>query len=393
MKKKTNAAKARNEKKRQARRRRKSFGRSLITILIIGVVAVALLYFGRKGIRALMMLEEHQFNVTKILVPKKGMEDQGTARLCWAYTGLSMLEAEMMRIGKEPINLSEAYIAYYNSLDRCQYAINNEDARWNFGGCLADVWETIKRHGVVPEEYMAYSSDQRHHQMNIELMGDDGLIARTRWAIAKGDERDEKMCRKNIVVAHERCFDEPPAAVALNEDSVSPQDFWAQIGLDVNDYVQVTSVTSVGYGKWVTMDYPDHWRKVKCLNVDLDKMMELIGKSIDMGYTVAWDGDISNWNFSYHFQNGFAKLAGKKERWVSPEVRQRALDNAKTWDDHTLLVVGTAKDENDNDYYLMKNSWGKQLPNGGMLFVSPAYVRYRTVMLTFHKDVLKDVLK
>lgn len=371
------------------RRKKKSFGQVLLRLMLIGAAVVVLVGGGYYGIKKLILSQEHQFNVTKILIPKKGMLDQGSARTCWAYTGLAMIEAELLRTGKGEFDLSEGYITYYNSLDRCQYSINNPDEKWNLGGCLADVWETIKKHGIVPDSLMRYPDDRKYNLLRTEISGDDGLVAQAGWAVGKDDKEGEKMCKTNIQVAHNRCFNEPPAMIAINGDSVTPQQYWESMGLDINDYIQVTSVTGVPYGKECVMTYPDHWRKVPTLNVELDKMMELVDKSIEMGYTVAWDGDISDRTFAWHFQNGFARLFGKKERWVSPSVRQKAIDKKKTWDDHTMLICGTAVDENGDVYYVMKNSWGKLLPNGGMLMMSRAYLRYKTIMLTFHKDVLK----
>lgn len=48
------------------------------------------------------------------------------------------------------------------------------------------------------------------------------------------------------------------------------------------------------------------------------------------------------------------------QKWCTQEERQEAYDNWETTDDHGMLIYGIAKDQEGNDYYMVKNSWGKQ---------------------------------
>ena len=72
-------------------------------------------------------------------------------------------------------------------------------------------------------------------------------------------------------------------------------------------------------------------------------------------------------------------------------MRQQAFDDYTTQDDHGMHIIGTAKDQNGKKYYLVKNSWGTERGrDGGMVYVSEAYVRYKTTSIILHKDGVPD---
>ena len=75
-------------------------------------------------------------------------------------------------------------------------------------------------------------------------------------------------------------------------------------------------------------------------------------------------------------------------------MRQQAFDNYQTLDDHSMHIVGLAKDQNGKEYYIVKNSWGTENDNKGYLYASKDYVRYKTIaILVNQKGAPKDLVK
>ena len=126
---------------------------------------------------------------------------------------------------------------------------------------------------------------------------------------------------------------------------------------------------------------------------------------LDNGYTVCWDGDVSEKGFSH--TNGIAVVPeGKgtgeteatqsgpvKEKTITQELRQECFDNYSTTDDHLMHLTGTAEDQDGNRFYLTKNSWGTERNTmGGKLYMSVPYVRLHTIAILVHKDAIpKDI--
>ena len=79
---------------------------------------------------------------------------------------------------------------------------------------------------------------------------------------------------------------------------------------------------------------------------------------------------------------------------VTQEMRQTAFDNWETTDDHGMLIYGIAKDQEGNDYYMVKNSWGKAGKYEGLWYASKAFVRYKTMNIVVNKNALpKEIAK
>ena len=66
-----------------------------------------------------------------------------------------------------------------------------------------------------------------------------------------------------------------------------------------------------------------------------------------------------------------------------------------TKDDHLLHITGHVKDQNNNTYYKVKNSWGSEserVTNGGYMYMSQAYFKIKMISITIHKDALHQKL-
>ena len=119
--------------------------------------------------------------------------------------------------------------------------------------------------------------------------------------------------------------------------------------------------------------------------------------ALDKGYSVAWDGDVSEKGFSA--KNGIAvvpidpdreDLFSKpgNEKVVTQEERQEQFESYSTTDDHLMHLTGLAKDRDGNKYYLIKNSWGEISEYKGYLYMSEAYLQLKTVAILVHKDAI-----
>ena len=136
----------------------------------------------------------------------------------------------------------------------------------------------------------------------------------------------------------------------------------------------------------------------------------LIIIALKNGFTVAWAQDVSEKSFSW--KNGVAYVpekdfsvmtveekaemfnGPKPERVITEEMRQEAFDNYETTDDHGMHIVGLAKDQNGKEYYIVKNSWGASNDYQGYLYVTKAYVQYKTLNILVNKNgVPKQLLK
>src|SRR5690606_7743505 len=85
----------------------------------------------------------------------------------------------------------------------------------------------------------------------------------------------------------------------------------------------------------------------------------------------------------------------KPELVVTQEIRQEGYDNYETTDDHGMHITGIVKDQKDNRYYIVKNSWGDRgrSDKSGYLYASEPFVRHKTISILVHKDALPKDLK
>lgn len=120
------------------------------------------------------------------------------------------------------------------------------------------------------------------------------------------------------------------------------------------------------------------------------------------GYSVVWDGGVSEKHFSSR-DKGYAILPKEEaedeitepveEMQVTQSSRQKTFDSYHTTDDHLMHIVGLAENQDGNAYYYIKNSGVAESVYDGYLFISKSCYRMKTAAVMVHKDALPPNLK
>lgn len=348
------------------------------------------------------------------------VESQGRAGTCWSFSALSFLESEIMRINKtdKPILLSEMFIVRKAYEAKAQKYIRM-DGHTNFGqgGAFHDIPYVIKNYGIVPQNVytgLKKKSDTYNHSEMFKKLND----------IVSNAKADGRGIQKSWVDDYNAVLDEDlgelPETFKYKGEKYTPKTFYNSLGIDMNDYLSITSFTNHPIYSKCMLEIPDNWLWDESYNVSLDEMYETVLHALKSGYTVAWGADVSEKGFS--FKNGLAIVPLKKEEIVvegednenfsdagadkkssyftqpdsevevTQKMRQEGYDHKETTDDHGMHIVGLYKDKKGRNFFLVKNSWGTSNYPKGYLYVSESYFKLKTINIYLHKDAIQDML-
>lgn len=357
--------------------------------------------------------------------PITSVKNQNRAGTCWCYSTMAFLESELLRMGKGEYDLSEMYIVYNTYLDRADAAVRTHgDVSFSQGGSFYDVMYGMKTFGLVPEAEMRpgvmYGDTLSNHTELSALT--DAMVA----AVAKGrlrklqsDDNNAMLWKKAVAAVHEIYLGKAPEKFTYKGKEYTPKSFYESTGLNPSDYVSLTSYTHRPFYTEFPIEVQDNWRHGMSYNLPIDELMEVFDNAVNTGYTVAWGADVSEAGFT---RDGVAvmpdgdkvqELSGsdmahwlklkpeekklntkpQPQKWCTQEERQLAYDNYETTDDHGMQIYGIAKDQEGNDYYMVKNSWGTDNKYKGIWYASKAFVRYKTMNIVVHKDALPKAIK
>ncbi len=364
--------------------------------------------------------EGYQFTELKRL-PATSVKSQDRAGTCWSWSTISYLESEIMRKGKDSVSLAPLYVIWNTYNEKAiRYVRMHGSLNFGQGGSFADVIWGIKNYGIVP--LSIYSG--LHYGDSIHAHGElDGVLKAYLDVIIKNPNRKLSTAWLNgyngILDAY---LGEKPEKFTYNGKEFTPQSFYTNAtGLNMDDYVSLTSFTHHPFYTSFPVEVPDNWIGEESYNIPINELMDIMDKAIDNGYTFAWGADVSEEGFvrkgsiaivpnlnTVEMADAeiakwtsmpktdkiaeFLKHPGK-EKVITQEERQKAFDNYETTDDHGLHVVGKAVDQFGNKYFIVKNSWGEYGDYKGYVYASYSYVAYKTINILIHKDALPKELK
>lgn len=336
---------------------------------------------------------QYKFKSEK-LISCSQVKNQAKTGTCWSFATASFLESELIRLGMTNVNISEMYIVRNIYKDKARnYILRQGKANFSQGSLSHDLLRIATKNGIMTEE--AYSGlvgveqDHDHSEMSLGLKGFlDGI-------------RKNKSLSPKWPIAFEKILDaymgSVPEQFSYDGKLYTPTLFLEETGLQLDDYVSLSSFTHHPFYHKFILEIPDNYSNGSYHNIPIEELISTIDFALLAGYSIAWDGDVSEKGFSS--KNGIAVLPENPTRSdlftkpgeeikVTQENRQANFESYATTDDHLMHIVGIALDQNGNKYYLIKNSWGETGPYEGYLYMSESYAKMKTISIMLHKNGL-----
>jgi aminopeptidase C len=347
------------------------------------------------------------------------VKNQANTGTCWCFATTSFIESELLRMGKGDYDLSEMFIIRNNYVDRLKdNYLRQGNGNLGPGGLAHDWFYEFTKNGIVPDEVytgLNYGSPTHNHS---ELQAFINAIAAV--PVQRKNESDQYYMIVNAVL--DTYLGKVPESFVYKGVSYTPETFASSLGINPSDYVEITSFTHFPFYTQGILEIHDNWRMASYYNVPIDELIEIMDYSLNNGYTVAWDGDVSERGFSHSdgiainpeisYTSGSERSRQERQGPGSnpaiaaalaspgPEVnvtqksRQEGYESFVTTDDHLMHLTGLVKDQNGTKYYKTKNSWGTERNNfGGYLNMSESYVRAKTISILVNKEAIPPAIR
>jgi len=357
---------------------------------------------------------------TVVSLPATPVKNQSATGTCWCFATTSFMESELLRLGKGEYDLSEMFVVRKTYENRI-FDNYLRQGKGNLGeGSLSPSWlRVFNEDGIMPQEaYTGISYDSKTHNHR-ELQAYVDALATVPIKMKRLSPESDEVTGAVLDIY----LGEIPESFTYRGQTFTPQSFAASLGLNMDDYVNITSFTHFPFYSQGLLEVPDNWEMNRFYNVPLDELIQIMDYSLNQGYTVDWDGDVSERGFSHangvainpdmtridmssstdraRFENMSADRSGGlsfdkpyPEIDVTQEIRQKGYETFATTDDHLMHVTGIAKDQNGTKYYITKNSWGTdRSPYGGYLNMSESFVRAKTIYIMVHKDAIPQAIR
>jgi len=357
--------------------------------------------------------------------PITSVKDQNRSGTCWDYSTLSFFECEILKATGKTYDLCESFVANKTYMDRAIQVVRyHGDCQFSQGGSAEDVLATLKTWGICPEDAMPFPGSLYGDSLNnfnefFSLL--EPYVAAIAKSSAKKISNQWKVGLQGILDAY---LGQCPEKFMYEGKEYTPKTFVQSLGINLDDYVSITSYTHHPFYTGFAVEVQDNWRFPLSYNLPMDEMMQVIDNAVDKGYTIAWGGDVSEDGFT---RKGLAyaidgkatqslrgsdmakwlKLATTEKRNVidslgvnvpeiiaTQELRQERFDNWELTDDHGMLIYGVAKDQNGKEYYMVKNSWGETGDYKGTWYMTKTFIAANTMDFLINKNAIpKDIRK
>lgn len=357
------------------------------------------------------------------LVKTNSVKDQNKSGTCWCFSGLSFFEDEILRKTGKEMDLSEMFVVRHCYDDKAdKYVRTNGKINFAQGGSALDPMYVWRTYGIVPES--AYTGLQYGEEKHSHYEMADVLTSYVNAVNRNASKRISTAWRKGFNGVLDAYLGEYPSTFTYEGKTYTPRSFAESLPINPDDYVALTSFTHHPYYTQFALELADNWLWEKYYNLPLDEFKAVVDNAIDNGYSLVWAADVSEGGFKW--AKGYAVMPKEKTeadmdgtelaRWVklsdkdrekqkydingpveeitvTPESRQAMFDRQETTDDHGMVIVGKAVDQNGNKYYKVKNSWDTNQIYDGYFYVSEPYFLAKTIDIYLNKEAVPEPIR
>ena len=390
---------------------------------LISAVALASTVFSTNA-QEVVNSDSTGFKFTDVKVAKSTpVTNQNKSGTCWCFSANTFLENEIIKATGKEVNLSEMFVVYKCYHDKAvRYIRTNGQIHFEQGGSHLDVPYIWERYGMMPEE--AYKGLEYGEAKHDHYEMTDGLKAYIDALKNRKKAKYSTAWLKGLDGILDAYLGEIPATFTVDGKEYTSKSYAESLGIDMNDYVAITSFTHHPFYTTFALEVADNWIWGQYHNVKMEEMKAIVDNAIKKGHTVAWAADVSE--KGWQWKNGVALMPAEKTadtlegtelaRWtalsdkdrekerynfhgyvpeikVTQEMRQEWFDNYQTTDDNGMVIVGSAVDQDGNRYYKVQNSWDTNQIYKGFIYVSEAYFLAKTLNITVNKNVIPEKIR
>ncbi|HVN49486.1 MAG TPA: C1 family peptidase [Bacteroidota bacterium] len=318
---------------------------------------------------------------------------QANSGMCWCFSTTSFLESEIYRTTKREVKLSELYTVYWEYVEKARGFVRARgNQTFGEGSESEAVLRSWEHHGIVPEEaYTGLLNGQPFHD-HTKLFAEldtylKSLKASNAW--------DEDAAEHTVRAILNHYIGAPPEKISVNGKEVTPKEYLEKtLKLNLNDYIELTSLSDRPYYAWNEYDVDDNWWHSKnYFNVPLDVFMNAIKTAIRNGYTTVIGGDVSEPGIEGHAGIAVIPSFDIPSQYIDENARIFRYKNGTTGDDHGIHLVGYAE-KGGRDWYLIKDSGAGSRNNShpGYFFFEEDFVKLKMLTAMFPKSALPEII-
>ena len=216
--------------------------------------------------------------------PITSIKNQARSGTCWNYSTLSYFEAEILKATGKTYDLCESFVENKTYMERAIQVVRyHGDCQFAQGGSAEDVLATMKTHGIIPQGIMPFPGSLYGDSLNnfnefFSLL--EPYVAAISKSTAKKISSQWKVGLQGILDAY---LGQCPETFTYEGKEYTPKTFCESLGINLNDYVSITSYTHHPFYTSFAVEVQDNWRFPLSYNLPMDEMMQVIDNAVNKG--------------------------------------------------------------------------------------------------------------